>query len=182
MEKNSMGEAILNHYETYLGEFTDRRIFKGNDEMSSIQILEYDDVFEGCKAFASFGLSKYADIVNNTSEAILAIDDDSKNACSIFANVLFYIVENGLCFGRGTFVEGIENINKEFAIKHNKSAIYFTEPYAFPDEFACIGEEVNICLAFFISDEECAFIKKYGCDKFEDYLEEKDCDIMDLNR
>ena len=68
----------------------------------------------------------------------------------ILANTLFYIINNDVKLNRGTYIEGIKNINEEFGIKHDKNAVYFTETYAFPDEFSTINEEVKMCLAFFI--------------------------------
>lgn len=182
MEKNNMGEKIINHYEKYLGMFEERRVFEGSEDMPSIQLLQYDNIFKGCKTYASFGLSKFSDIINNTCESIMVVDDDYQKSSFIFANVLFYIIQHKLNFGRGTYVKGIENIDKEFVIKHDKHAVYFTETYVFPDEFSYISESVKMYLAFFITQDECDFIKKYGCEKFEDYLEENEFDIMDLNR
>ena len=182
MKNNSIGEEILNHYEKFLGIFEERRLFRGNEDMPSIQLLQYSNIFKGCKTYVSFGLSKFSKMINNTCEAILAVDDDYQRAALILANVLFYIVENKLSFGRGTYIEGIENIDKEFADRHKKNAVYFTETYVFPDEFSDINGTAKMYLAFFISQEECNFIKNYGCEKFEENLEEYEIDIMNLNR
>lgn len=182
MEKNNIGEEILNHYENFLGMFEECMKFKSDEDMPLIQLLQYDNIFEGCKTYASLGLSKFSEIINNVCEVILAVDDDYEKAAVIFANVLFYIIENKIDFGRGVYITGIENIDKEFAINHKKNAIYFTETYIFPDEFSNINKIAKMYLAFFISQEECNFIKNYGCEKFEDYLEAYGYDIMDLNR
>lgn len=182
MEKNNIGELIINHYEEYLGIFEEARLFKGDENMPSIQLLQYDKVFDGCKVYASLGISKFSELIQNTCEVVMIVDDDYQNTCSILANVLFYIIKNNMSFGRGTYVEGIKNINQDFSFKHNKDAIYFTEPYAFPDEFSDISKDVKMYLAFFISEKECNYIKKHGCEKFEDYLEENNVDIMDINR
>lgn len=181
MNENNLGEEILNHYEKYLGIFEDHRVFKGCEDMPSIQLLQYSNVFEGCKTFVSFGMSKFSAIINNICETILIVDNDFQRASYLFANVLFYIIENNMDFGRGTYVMGIENVDKDFALKHNKAAIYFTETYMFPEAFSCINGRIKMYLAFFISQEECNYIKKYGCEKFEDYLEEQECDIMKLD-
>lgn len=182
MENNNIGEEILNHYEKFLGIFEQRRVFKSNENVPSIQLLQYGNIFEGCKTYASFGLSKFSELINNTCEVILAVDDDYQKSAFILANVLFYIIENKLNFGRGTYIEGIENIDKEFVDRHRKNAVYFTETNVFPDEFSDINGIAKMYLAFFISQEEYNFIKNYGCEKFEDYLEKNEIDIMDLNR
>lgn len=182
MEKNNIGEEILNHYENFLGMFEERCIFNSNENMPPIQLLQYGNIFEGCKTYTSFGLSKFSEIINRTCEVIMAVDDDYQKAAFILANALFYIIENKLNFGRGTYIEGIENIDKEFADSHKKIAVYFTETYVFPEEFSDINGIAKMYLAFFISQEECNFIKNYGCEKFEEHLEEYEVDIMDLNR
>lgn len=182
MEKNNLGEIILNHYEKYLGLFGDRTIFRGGEDIPVIQLLKYDNIFDECITYASFGFSKYSGIIGNTCETILSVDDDFEDAALIFANALFFIIKNRLEFGRGTCVDGIYNINREFADRHKKNAVYFTETYVFPDEFSHISNGVKMYLGFFISQDECNYLKEFGCEKFEDLLEERKCDVMDLDR
>ncbi len=179
---NNIGELIIEHYEKFLGVFEDCLIFKSDEAMTSIQLLQYDKVFEGCKTYATIGLSRYADIISDAYEVVMVVDDDAEVSGTILANVLFYIINNNVKLDNGTYIEGIKNINEEFSSRHNKNAVYFTEPYAFPDEFSNINKEIKVCLAFFISEEECNFIRKNGCNKFEEYLEENNVDVMDINR
>ena len=115
METNNIGDIIIEHYERFLGTFKERQIFKSDMTMSSIRLLQYDNVFED-------------------------------------------------------------------SIRNNKETIYFTEPYAFPDEFLNINREIKMYLAFLISEKEYDYIKKYGRDEFEDYLEENKIAIMNINR
>ncbi|MDD5935159.1 MAG: suppressor of fused domain protein [Clostridiales bacterium] len=182
MENSDLGEIILQHYEKYLGTFENREIYENNETMPSIQMIQYRNIFEGCKTYASLGLSKFSEEINNTCEIVMSIDNDYEKASYVLANVLFYIVLNKLDFGRGTYIGGIENIDSIFVDQHKKSAIYFTETYAFPDEFSHIRGNAKMYMAFFISQEEYDFIKKNGCEKFEEYLEEKEIDIMHLDR
>lgn len=183
MEKvNNIGEEILSHYENFLGVFKNNRVFETNKLMPSLQFLEYDNVFSGCKVYTSLGVSKYQHSIQNLCEVVMAVDDDFDNCCTILANVLFYIINHNMNFGRGTYIEGISSINKKFADEHGKEAIYFTETYVFPDDFSKVNDKVKLYLAFFITKEECDYIKKNGCEKFEDYLESIECDIMNLNR
>ena len=180
MRKNN-GEAILQHYEKFLGEFIGVKTYAGNEKSFPIQLLIYENVFEGCKTYASLGVSKYSNIINNNCEVILVVDCDEENSSNILANALFYIINNNVELRRGTYIDGIKNINKEFYLRHNKSAIYFTETYYFPEEFS-LADNKKMYLAFFISEEEVNYLKQYGFDKFEDYLEEKNCDIFELDR
>lgn len=182
MERNNMGELIMDHYEKYLGVFEERYIFKSEERMPSIQLLQYGNVFEGCKTYVTIGLSNFAYIISGVYEVVMVVDDDFEDSSTILANALFYVINNTVKLDRGTYIEGIKNINEEFSIKHNKNAVYFTEPYAFPDGFSEINKEIKMYLAFFVSEEECNYIRKNGWEKFEDYLEENNVDIMNINR
>lgn len=182
MEKNKIGEMILQHYEKYLGNFSDVRTYAGNEKTFPIQLLKYNNVFEGCKVFASLGVSKFSSIIRNNCEVVLAVDKDEDKAANILANVLFYIFDHGIELRRGTYVEGIKNVDSNFSLVHKKAAIYFTETYYFPEEFSNIDKIHKMYLAFFITETELEYLKKNGCDQFEDYLEDKDCDVFELNR
>ena len=37
-------------------------------------------------------------------------------------------------------------------------------------------------MAFFVSKQEANYIKKYGCEKFEDLLEKKNVDVIEIDR
>lgn len=182
MENSNIGELIINHYEKYLGVFEDCLIFSNDEAKPSIQLLQYSNVFKECKTYATIGLSKYADVLSDMYEVIMVVDDDFEESATILANSLFYIVNNNTKLGIGTYIEGVKNINEDFSIRHNKNAVFFSEPYAFPDEFSDIDKKVKVLLAFFISEDECNYIRKYGCSKFEDFLEEHNIDIMNINR
>ena len=85
-------------------------------------------------------------------------------------------------FGRGTIIEGLDNIIADFSKRHNKTAIYFTEPYVLPEEFSKIEDHLKMYIAFFISEKELEFIHNYGCEEFENLLESSKADIINLNR
>ncbi len=53
MERNKLGEYILDHYEKYLGQARWRRIAKDAENKPAIQLLQYDNVFENCIVYAS---------------------------------------------------------------------------------------------------------------------------------
>lgn len=175
-----LGEKILEHYERFLGNYLDAVKYKNGD--SVIQLLGFANVFEGCLTFATFGLSKYHKDINNTCEVILAVDDDPDDCARVFMNSVFYILNNKMNMGRGIMIKGADNIAEGFSAKHQKSALYFTEACIMPEDFSVIGDECRFYTAFFISDKEAEFIEKFGCESFEDLLEEKQCDVMDINR
>lgn len=177
---NGLGEKILDHYERFLGSYLDAEKYHNGE--SAIQLLGFKNVFEECLTFATFGLSKYREDINNTCEIIMAVDDSFDDCALVFMNSVFYILSNKMNMGRGIMIKGADQIVNGFSAKHGKSALYFTETYIMLDEFSAINDECKFYMAFFISDKEAEYIEKFGCESFEDLLEEKQCDVMDLNR
>lgn len=175
----SLGETILNHYEKFLGAYIGAD--KYADKSRGLQILGFDKVFENSLTFATFGLSNYAEEINALCEAVMTVDSDYDNCATLLANAAFYAVQNKIGFGMGVFIGGLDNVAEGFSKAHNKSALYFTEPYAFPDEFSRAGE-CKIFDAFFITEKEAEFIKQNGADAFEDALEKSGADVIALDR
>ncbi|MEZ2661203.1 suppressor of fused domain protein [Aneurinibacillus aneurinilyticus] len=181
------GELYYDHYSKFLGEPIDREMFKNNEEMPSIQILKYENVFEECLVYNTLGFSKYEEVVSGNVEVSMVVDGAFSSAGYILANALFYCIGNQMEIGRGIAISGIESIDKSFVQKYNKSAVYFTEPFAFPEEYSCVPTESEdkdgkILLAFFISQSEYEYFVKYGTEKFEDLLEEKNVDPFHVSR
>lgn len=178
--ENNVAERLLSHYEEFLGNYTSAQLYK-NEEGASIQVLEYENVFEDCKTYMSFGVSNFGLNIHNKREIVLNVDNDFDRASCIFANVLMYLVENNAHFYKGSYIEGISAFDEDFCAEHKKSGVYITEAYPFPEEFLMCGD-IKIYMCFFISEEELEYLKKNGSDSFEDYLEENEIDIMELNR
>lgn len=105
----------------------------------------------------------------------------------LFASLLFCCIDIKMPIGAGIALRGLERLDKAFVEKYNKSAIYFADPYAFPDEYSVVPTETGekagkILLAFFISEPEYEYLVEYGADKFETLLEEKNVDPFNLSR
>lgn len=177
---NNLGEMILNHYEKYLGEFIGAETYV--DDKYQIQLLGFDKAVENCLLFATFGLSKITETLDECCEIIMASDDDYDSCAEIFMNSIFYVLSNNLKFRKGLLIEGADAIVTDFSCKHNKSALYFTEQYIFPDKFTSIEDKCKIYMCFFITEKEAQYIKQYGCEIFEDLLEQKNIDVIDIKR
>ena len=128
---NNMGEMILDHYQKYLGEFIGAEPYSDNEHQ--IQLLGFDKAIETSLLFATLGLSKYSESINNCCEVIMA-------------------------------------------------AVYFTEPYVFPENFSIIEGKCKVYMGFLVSQNEVDYVKKYGCEQFEEILEEKDVDVINIDR
>jgi hypothetical protein len=179
------GEEFYEHYEKFLKTAVDRKIYQSPDGNSSIQILVYEKVFKGCKVFASLGLTHYISDVKNVAEVVLVVDDGFEYCPTILANTLFYMINEQLPMTRGASVKGIRNINREFVDKYGKNVLYFTAPFAFPDEFQIVDscfEKGKIFMACLISDDESGYLKEFGADRFESSLEQQCVDVFDIRR
>lgn len=171
----SLGETILDHYEKYLGEYAGADVYA--DEECEIQLLGFPETIKDCLLLATFGVSKYEEC-----EVILPVDDLYDECAEIFANSIFYALSNNIKIGRGVLIEGADNIVEGFSDKCGKTALYFTEAYPLPDEFATIDNKCHIYMGFFVSKKEAEYIKVHGSEQFEDILEEKEVDVINLNR
>jgi len=127
-------------------------------------------------------MSGYAEEIKNCCEVVLATECDYDKCAEIFMNAIFYILENKMNFGKGVLIEGINNIDAEFSKKYNKTALYFTNIYILPEEFAIINNQCKIYMAFFVSEKEAQYIKEKGSEKFEDVLEQNNIDVINIDR
>lgn len=177
---NNMGEMLLDHYQKYLGEFIGAEPYSDNEHQ--IQLLGFDKAIENCLLFATLGLSKYSESINNCCEVIMGADCDYDQCAEIFMNAVFYVLSNKMNFGRGVLIDGIDIIFEDFSKQHNKTAVYFTESYVLPEDFSTVGGKCKVYMGFFISPDEADYVKKYGCEQFEELLEEKETDVIALDR
>ena len=176
----NLGEKILDHYIEYLGDYAGADRYGDKDK--EIQILGFPGVFEGCMVFATFGLSKYPEVIGNRCEVVLAVDDRFNECAEILANSVFYILSNRMDFGKGVLISGADSIVEGFSSACGKSALYFTDATMFPEEFSTVDDECKIYMCFFVSENEAMFFRKNGSSEFEDLLEKKDVDVISLNR
>lgn len=170
-----LGEIILNHYDKYLGDYAGADIY-ANEELE-IQLLGYPETIKNSLVLATFGVSKYAEY-----EVILPVDDLYDECAEVFANSIFYALSNHINISRGALIEGADNIIEGFSEKSGKSALYFTEAYVLPDEFAIVDNKCHIYMCFFVSEQEATYIKKFGFEAFEDCLEKEGVDVIDIKR
>lgn len=187
MIEENLGELILNHYETYLGEFVDRKVYQMSGGAPAIQLLEYKNVFENCTTYATIGLTKYFSRIDNLCEVVLVVDDDYEKSAKILANSLFFMIQNRISFGTGTAIAGVGVIDKEYEKKNGKQAVYYTETHLFPEEFSVIrdgngNKKVNLYMAFMISQAEYKCFEEKGAEALEDLLELKEADVFDIDR
>ena len=179
------GECYYDHYTRFLDHLLDRKIFRQNNNLPSVQILSYDKVFKDCQVFCSLGLSHYSSDIGGVAEVCLPVDDGWKDVPYVLANALFFMVQNGMTMGWGLSISGIERISTQFANNFNKAAIYFTNVFGLPEEFSkvkCGDGTGKMYLAIFISEAEHRFFKQHGAEAFEELLDVKKVDPFSLQR
>ncbi len=175
----SLGENILDHYNQFLGDYIGADVYTNNDY--EIQILGFPNAIKDCLVLTSFGISKY-DSQGDCCEVILPVDDLYDECAEIFANSIFYALSNNMSIGRGLLIEGADSIIDGFSDKCGKTALYFSDVYVLPEEFAFVDNKCHIYMGFFVSKEESEYIKRYGSEQFESLLEEKDVDVIEIKR
>lgn len=192
-EIKNLGTDYYDHYEKFLGNPIDYIIFEDDKIPKKIQILVYDNVFDNCLVFASLGFSHYADSVGGEfAEIILAADEEFEAIPELLFNSIRSIILQKMDFSWGLSITGLEKINKDFFNRTNKNSLYFTLPLILPTEFSEIKSQNKFIMkknlkphaymAFFISDLENNYFKKYGAEKFEDLLETNNVDPLEIYR
>lgn len=179
------GECWYDHFERFFGTPSRRWRFAQNDHDPVIQILAFEDVFPGATVFCSVGFSHYVPEVQQCAEVYLPVDDGFDRVPYIFASALFFLVQSRIRFGRGTNVKGLELIDSDFVEQFKKDTLYFTTPQGLPDDFGVVhhGDSRGVVgLAAFVSPEEREFLYARGSSEFEDVLEAKDVDLIDIKR
>lgn len=180
------GECYYDHFEKHLGKPVDRIRFFQNERSSRpwMQIISYDNIFEGCRAFCSLGLSNYGSQIGKIAEIFMPVDEAWEDTPSILAAVLSHLIQRRLHIGRGTTVN-FSNVFPDFVAQFGKTTIYFAEPFGTPEDFErvkCGSDIGEVFLASYISEAEYRFLKEYGAEKFEALLEEKQVDVFNIKR
>jgi hypothetical protein len=180
-----MGECYLDHYERFFKSPTTRNVFEQDNNSPSIQVLAYDNVFSGCRVFASLGLSHYSEELGQVGEVIVPVDEGWDDVPFLLANSLFYMIQQRMALGWGITINCIENICPEFVNAFQKPALYFTHPFGLPTEFSEVeydGVFGHLYLGLFISNRELDYFLKHGAGQFEDVLQSSDIDPYNLRR
>lgn len=156
-------------------------------DLPRIQVLKYKSVFEECCVYNTLGFSKYDDVVGENVEVSMVVDEDFDSASYILANTLYYCIANRMKMGRGMAISGIENIDQSFAERYKKDAVYFTDPFAFPEEYSTVitgnhEKDGRILLAMLITPAEYEYFSKNGAELFEELLESKGVDPFHISR
>ena len=179
------GEPYFDHFEEYFGPVREGFKFSYPSSGMSMQILAYDDIFEGCRVFCSFGLSRQCTHVGSgVAEVVLPIDEAWEETPDILANVLGAALEHSIPIGPGYHIR-FGGQMPDFVQTYGKAALYFATPFGFPDGFdevICGDQRGAIYLASFISEAEHQYALDHGPEALEDLFEAQEVDVYTLRR
>ena len=183
-EHKKWGECYYDHFEKFLGKPSGREKFEQKPDMPMIQVIHYDNIFDNCRAFCSFGFSRYVAEVGEVAEVFMPIDEGWDTTARILADTLFQIVQRHMRIGWGMTFR-FANIFPDFTRKYGKAAIYFSNPFGVPQGFSqvqCEGEVGSVYPACYISEAERQYFLEHGAVNFENLFEEKNVDVFQLTR
>jgi hypothetical protein len=184
----SWGDCYFDHFGRYFRAPVAREVFaQASDEPDppTIQILSYDNVFEGCRLFASLGLTHYAETVGEVAEIIVLADDAWEQIPGLMANVLFYMVQERMRIGWGMAIARLDNVDGAFTRRFGKSALYITRPFGLPkgaEEVTCGGQRGSVYLGVFLEEAEYRLLLDHGAERLEAVLEASAVDPYHLTR
>jgi len=185
---DSWVECYFSHYHNLFRNPIERRAFRQDSISQPIEILVYDDVFEGCRVFCSLGLTHYSSIIGTISEVLVAVDAGWNDIPFLLAHSLFYIIQQPIHFGPGVVIGGFEFVRPHFAEFFGKTAFYFTTAHTLstlPEAFSyvsCRGKEGTLQVGYLISAKEYGFWLKQHSRRFEELLGQKQVDLLNLSR
>jgi len=183
---DNWGECYLSHYERFLTPPISHQVFRGSpDKPAVIQILSHERVFDQCTVFSTMGVSRYHIELGKRSELVFPVDDGKLETPQILANVAFELVRGKVRIGRGIAVDGLGEMNPQFASKFDREAVYITTPGLFPREFNTVkcGDETGyMYLALYIARSEFQYFMDKGADRFEEALMRASVDPFELRR
>jgi hypothetical protein len=183
-KRDKWKKCYISHFNKYLGKAKLIEAFEQDKNNPSIDIISYVNVFGGCRAFCTIGLSSYKDVVGQYAEIFMPIDRAWDETPQILASTLFNRIQNKQRIGWGLSIR-FADVFPEFVKKYSKSAIYFTIPYDVPEglnKVVCGKNEGFVYLAFYISEGEYQYFIKHGTEKFDSLLEKENADMFNLLR
>jgi hypothetical protein len=189
----NLGSEYLDHYEKYFGNPAYRYVMDDGELPRKIQLLKYDNVFEGCTTFASLGVSSYSnELKGNFFEVVVVVDACLESIPKLLFSVIRTIILQNIEFDWGSYFTGLEGIDESFVSVTGKDTFYATLPSPLPKEFGIVPTsnsflaENNIrpkvFMGLFISGREKEYLKVNGKEKFEERLELLNIDPFDICR
>jgi hypothetical protein len=159
------------HFQQFFNKPFDIQVYH-DAEGGGLKLAIHDWARQGFRVYASMGLAARLerDGVEDFGEAILFSDVPDPEVPQLFVNALFFILQHNIPLG-SRFAIGFGDMDRDFARRYGKSALYFTRPLEDNETFTnVLGPDSigHVYEAFFITPEEDAFLERRGPDVFEE--------------
>lgn len=174
---------LYDHMELYLGKISEG--WAPEEEGFNIQVVRFNSVpFDGISTYATLGLSNFILNINSKQvrqELIFSAYDTypADEVASFLMTFAEYIANGGTGLLRGEIKMGPPLIRN---VKSN--GVYASIPVVFADELQVFnGGDSPVVFVWLIpiTDTDAHFVIKNGWNKFEEELEQNNCDLWDLN-
>ena len=182
----NLGETYLDHYQRFLNE-GDGRYARFEQDGANIQVIDYQNAMADTHVLASLGLTHYQDYLRDVVEVVVPVSEISEVVMEGVMASLSFLLQVKTPIEGVSYLRHLHRSVPEFFERYGKSAIAFTPPFPFPDEFARVrlepsGRWGKVWMGFFLSEAEVQFIEQEGFDALSTLFEEKEIDVIDLHR
>ena len=178
--------TLINHIEKHLGKID--KGWKLKHKQSPIQVVRFiDQPFEGMTTYMSLGLSKHPLNLKQGKdihqELIFSAHEKypSEQIASFLVTFAEYLLSRKKALLRGDVVGPSTPLIPGVPV----NSVYSSIPVFFDDSFYVYkGHQLPTVFVWLIPllEDECKFIKQDGWNSFEDMLESKNPDLLDLDR
>ena len=161
-------EEYQRHFQHYFNKPFDVQVYHGPDG-ASLKLATHDWALAGFRVYASMGLADRLSLEDEGAfgEVILYADVPDPIVSRLFINALFFILQHGIPLD-SRFAVSFAGMDRRFAERSGKSALYFTRAFSADDEFDHVTEAARVYQAFFITPAEDEFLDKKGPEEFEE--------------
>lgn len=180
------GKTYLDHYTRYLGEPSSRSSFHPAQQGGSIQLLDYAHIMADAHVLATLGLTHYHQALRERVEVVIPTSVLDELVLEAVAASLSFLLRLEVPIEGVTYLRHLHRSVPAFFERYEKSALAFTAPYPFPDDFGIVrlspSGSGKVWMGFFLSEAEVQLIEHEGFDAFLTLLEAQDVDVIDLTR
>lgn len=178
--------TLITHIEKHLGKIDKGWVLK--DEPLPIQVVRFrNKPFEGITTYVTLGLSDNLLNLKEEKDVLqeLVFSAYDKYPSEQIASFMVTFAEYLLSKKRGLLRGDVVGPSSPLIPNVSVNGVYASIPVFFDDDFHIYeGGQLSTVLVWLLPllDDECSFVKQNGWNSFEDMLESKDPDLLDLDR
>ncbi|MEM6296317.1 MAG: suppressor of fused domain protein, partial [Myxococcota bacterium] len=156
---------VWDHYAQFFDDPVAQTKLRGPAD-EPLHVLEYGNVFEGCRTFTTIGLGLLEGFVEAPHELFLAATWPGEELPHLLVATALALREHGRPLRAGMAASGLQPYAPAFAETTGKSAMMFVPPQALPPLFSSVGGKpaVEVLMAVPLSELEYALLARDGID------------------